>query len=257
MSQITTEITSSKIPSDNPIHQRLLFAYEAAKGIVSGNILEVGCGEGRGMETLSPYCSSYTAIDKNRALLDQLALKYPSFRFIETNVPPFLDIQSNQFDVVIAFQVIEHIRSDEFFVKEIQRVLKTGGKAIIATPNSALTLTRNPWHEREYTSSQLQILLNKFFRHVDVKGITGNRKVFDYFDLNRKAVKDIASWDVLDLQNRLPASWLRVPYDILNRMNRNRMLRSNSNLVSDIDVNDFSLSTNTDFCFDLFFVATK
>jgi hypothetical protein len=33
----TTEITSESIPSDNPIHQRLLKAYVVAAGYVQGN----------------------------------------------------------------------------------------------------------------------------------------------------------------------------------------------------------------------------
>ena len=148
MSQITTEITSSKIPSDNPIHQRLLYAYEVAKQFVKGDLLEVGCGEGRGLETLSPYLASYTALDKNDILLDHLKSLYPAFNFIHTNVPPFSGIADNSFDTVIAFQVIEHIKDDHLFVKEIERVLKPGGIALISTPNIKLTLTRNPWHER-------------------------------------------------------------------------------------------------------------
>ena len=48
----TTEITSDSIPSDNPIHQRLLKAYVVAQDFVQGNVLEVGCGEGRGIDLI-------------------------------------------------------------------------------------------------------------------------------------------------------------------------------------------------------------
>lgn len=257
MSQITTEITSSKILSDNPIHQRLLFAYEVAKNYVSGNILEVGCGEGRGLETLSPYCTGYTALDKNKFLLDKLSAQYPSYTFIETNVPPFAGIADNSFDTVVAFQVIEHIKNDDFFVKEIHRVLKPGGKAIISTPNIVLTLTRNPWHEREYTAQQLRSLLSKYFSSVDAQGITGNEKVMGYYELNKKSVQKITRWDVLNLQHRLPASWLRFPYDILNRMNRNKMMEKDNSLVADITTADYFTSSSPENCFDLFYVAHK
>jgi len=257
MSQITTEITSSKIASDNPIHQRLLFAYEAAKAFVSGNMLEVGCGEGRGLETLAPYCTHYTALDKNKALLDHLSNQYPDYTFIESNVPPFAGIESNSFDTVIAFQVIEHIYNDDFFVKEIHRVLKPGGKAIITTPNIDLTLTRNPWHEREYNTTLLSELLNKYFSSVSPQGITGNLKVFNYYELNKKSVNKITRWDIFNLQHKLPNALLRVPYDILNRMNRNKMMNNANALVADIDTNDFALSSNTDVSFDLFCVSVK
>src|ERR1041384_5570387 len=48
----TTEITSEQITSDNPIHQRLYKAYVVAKDYVKGDVLEVGCGEGRGVDIL-------------------------------------------------------------------------------------------------------------------------------------------------------------------------------------------------------------
>ena len=43
----TTEITSHEIASDNPIHQRLFFAYEQASKLTNRNLLEIGCGVGR------------------------------------------------------------------------------------------------------------------------------------------------------------------------------------------------------------------
>jgi hypothetical protein len=47
----TTEITSEQIASDNPIHQRLFKAYVVAKEYIQGDVLEVGCGEGRGIDS--------------------------------------------------------------------------------------------------------------------------------------------------------------------------------------------------------------
>lgn len=255
--QITTEITSSKIASDNPIHQRLLFAYQAATSFIQGNVLEVGCGEGRGLETISSFCKNYTALDKNEALLNVLSQKYPNFNFINTNVPPFENINDNSFDTVVCFQVIEHIANDNFFVKEIARVLKPNGRAIISTPNIDLTLSRNPWHEREYKPNQLKDLLAKNFKSVDCQGVTGNEKVFEYYELNKKSVQNIMKWDIFNLQYLLPASVLRIPYDYLNRKNRNKMMDADNSLVSQINTSDFTLSDDMSKCFDLFYIAHK
>lgn len=255
--QITTEITSSKIASDNPIHQRLLYAYEASISNINGNVLEVGCGEGRGLATIASYCKNYTALDKNAALLQSLSLVYPNFSFINTNVPPFENIADNSFDTIVCFQVIEHIEDDIFFVKEISRVLKPGGKAIISTPNIHLTLSRNPWHTREYTPKELQILLAQHFKNVQMQGVSGNKKVMDYYELNKKSVQKITKWDIFNLQNNLPASILRIPYDILNRFNRNNMMKNDQKLVSDIATSDYHISSDMALCFDLFYIATK
>lgn len=257
MSQITTEITSSQIKSDNPLHQRLLFAYEAAKNYVNGTILEVGCGEGRGISVLQPYITHYIALDKNIFLLDSLSKKYPNYQFVESLVPPFSNIESNSIDTLIAFQVIEHIKDDDFFLKEIHRVLKPNGKALISTPNIQLTLTRNPWHEREYKDFELKTAMLKYFHDIEYLGITGDKKVFDYYELNKKSVEKITRWDIFDLQHKLPNSILRVPYDFLNRINRNRMMNKDNSLVSEIGLENYALSSDLDRCFDLFYVATK
>ena len=60
-------------------------------------------------------------------------------------VPP-LDFPDRSFDCVISFQVIEHIKRDAEFVREIHRVLRPGGRFIVTTPNAPMSLTRNPWH---------------------------------------------------------------------------------------------------------------
>ena len=60
----TTEITSAEIASDNPVHQRLLFPYVEAANLVSGKVLEIGCGWGRGLELLTKAAKHYTGIDK-------------------------------------------------------------------------------------------------------------------------------------------------------------------------------------------------
>jgi len=257
MAQITTEITSSKIVSDNPIHQRLLYAYEAAKNWAHGSLLEVGCGEGRGLEILSGLCTQYTAIDKNLQLLHILKNKYPHFSFIHRKVPPFDGLPDHTFDTVIAFQVIEHIKNDHLFVGEIARVLKPGGTLILTTPNQKLSLTRNPWHIREYTFESLQTLLEPHFKHVVAQGVSGNQNVWEYYTLNKKSVEKYTRWDVLRMQYWLPASLLKIPYDILNRMNRNTMHNKQQNLVRAIKTSDFYLTSEPAESLDLFFVATK
>ena len=41
MSIFTTEITSDKIPSDNPLHHRLLSAYFFAENYIMGDVMEL------------------------------------------------------------------------------------------------------------------------------------------------------------------------------------------------------------------------
>lgn len=253
----TTEITSESIPSDNPIHQRLLKAYVLAQDFVHGEVLEIGCGEGRGIDLIIDKCKSYTAIDKIELVIDQLRKKYPFGKFLSGNIPPLTQFSSNSFDRIFSFQVIEHIEDDHLFLSEINRILKPGGIALITTPNKPRSLSRNPWHTREYTAQELSDLAKNYFSSVEMKGITGNEKIQQYYERNKKSVDRIMRFDVLDLQHKLPASVLRVPYELLNRLNRNKLKDTADELVRSIRHEDYLLTDAAETALDLFLIAKK
>lgn len=253
----TTEIASDSVLSDNPIHQRLLKAYVLAQDKVNGDLLEVGCGEGRGIDWLLPKVKSYSAIDKIEPVIAQLKEKYPQTKLISSNIPPLLAYADNSFDCVVSFQVIEHIEDDKLFLKEINRVLKPNGLALITTPNRPMSLSRNPWHIREYTAVELTNLAKEFFKQVEMKGITGNEKVMQYYQRNKESVDRMMRWDIFNLQYKLPASILRIPYEILNRMNRNKLKDGADDLVKSIHHTDYLLVDDANTALDLFLMVRK
>lgn len=257
MATYTTEIASDKLISDNPIHQRLLKAYLAAKPWITGDLLEIGCGEGRGVAELIPLAASYLGLDKIHEVIETLQKKYPGISFEQAVIPPFTSVGDETFDTIVSFQVIEHIQQDRLFLKEIYRMLKPGGKAIISTPNYTHTLSRNPWHEREYVPQQLIDLANSIFDRVEAKGIGGNEKVWAYHEANRKSVQKIMRFDVLDLQHKLPNSVLRWPYEFLNRINRDQLHRSQGASVGAISHEDYLLVDDPKDGLDLFYILWK
>ena len=253
----TTEIASDSVASDNPIHQRLLKAYVLAVEYIQGDLLEVGCGEGRGIDWLLPKITHYSAIDKIAPVIEQLQLRYPQGKFYSGNIPPLKAFAANSFDCLVSFQVIEHIQDDRLFLKEIHRVLKPGGLALLTTPNRPMSLSRNPWHIREYTSVELTQLAKEFFKDVEMKGITGNEKVMRYYERNKLSVNKTMRWDIFDLQYKLPALILRIPYEILNRLNRNKLKEQADELVTSIQHEDYILTDQAETALDLFLTVRK
>ena len=257
MSLFTTEITSDKIASDNPLHHRLLSAYVLSQKYIKGDVLELGCGEGRGIDIILRKSKSFTAIDKIKDIIEKLSSKYKDNVFISSNFPPLSDIEDNSFDTIISFQVIEHIQDDNQYISEIDRILRPGGVALITTPNIKMTLTRNPWHVREYTSEELNNLCRKYFSQVDVLGISGNTKVIEYYNQNLESVKKFKRLDIFNLEKNLPNFIYKIPYEFLNRINRNNLQSNDNELVSAITYKDYELVKDDPNNLDLFVLLKK
>ena len=255
MSKIATAERVSLEKSDNFVFQRSLLAYYRAAEIVKGNVLEIGTGMGYGVEIVAPKSTRYITVDKQ---LPQNILQLDNVEYYEMEVPP-IGFENSSFDTVVSFQVIEHIEKDIDFVREVSRVMRAGGRFVVSTPNAPMSLTRNPWHVREYNADELRNLLECHFSKVEAYGVVGNEKVMEYYRKNRQSVRKITRFDFLDLQHRLPRKLLQIPYDILNRINRRSLHKKNTSLTESITMADYSIVPyeSGQECFDLFFVATK
>ena len=253
----TAERSTHLDSSENVIYQRHLIAYKEAAKLISGTVLEVGSGEGYGIMELAPKVNHYIAVDKyNTEISDELKA-VNNITFIQMEVPPLKEIEDNSVDFVVTFQVIEHIQDDKMFLREIYRVLKPGGKVILTTPNSVMSLTRNPWHIREYNPKQMEDVLKILFDTYELKGVFGNDKVMDYYNKNKESVRKITRFDILNFQSWLPRWLLQIPYDLLNRFNRHSLQDANEGIVNSLVYNDYSICTSNSDCLDHFCIASK
>lgn len=240
---------------NNYLFQRSIKAYYEAATLIKGRVLEIGTGSGYGVEIISGVADEFVTVDKFDTGLD--FSKYTNVKFIQQNVPPLTGLADNSFDFAITFQVVEHIKDDHAFIREIHRVLKPGGKLIITTPNINMSITRNPWHIREYTVDQFRQLLGKYFAQVDARGVYGNEKSDVYYENNKKSVQKILRWDILQMNKWLPRQLLQIPYDVMNKRNRKKLMDQDTSLANSFTHNDFFVKEADNKCFDLFYIATK
>ena len=100
-------------------------------------------------------------------------------------------------------------------------------------------------------------ILETSFNQIQINGVYGSEKVIQYYNENKESVRRITRFDILNLQYRLPRWILQIPYDFLNRLNRRKLKVNNNDLVSTVDVNDYSIKNSVDNCLDYFCIATK
>lgn len=106
---------------------------------ISNNILDVGCASGSFTNNISNIFpnSTITGIDIYSSAIEYGKKKYPHINFIlaDAHHIPFED---NRFDLVICYETIEHLTNPLEVLREMRRVLKTEGTAIVAMDSGSL-----------------------------------------------------------------------------------------------------------------------
>lgn len=132
-------------------------------------ILEVGCGAGSQLEALSVYGNKVFGSDINiKALTEAEKRGFTVFyQDIEKEIK-----NEGKYDVVCAFDVLEHIKSDESALKNIYRSLKPGGLFVFMVPAFQILFSSHDVHlkhYRRYSMKELeQKLLNNNFKPLDL-----------------------------------------------------------------------------------------
>jgi SAM-dependent methyltransferase len=161
---LTGERTVPGIVEENYWFRRHEAAYLALRPYcVDAFVLEAGCGEGYGADLLADGAVGVLGLDYDALTLRHVARTYPRVRAARANLAA-LPVRSSTVDVVVNFQVIEHLWDQEGFLTECRRVLRPGSRLLVTTPNR-ITFSPgretplNPFHTRELAPSELADLL--------------------------------------------------------------------------------------------------
>ena len=112
--------------------------YWAGEYCRDKDVLEVACGTGQGAGYLNNLARSYRAGDFSEEILKIARSHYGDhidFKQFDAQEMPFAD---DSLDVIILFEALYYIPSGERFVAECRRVLRPGGRVLIATANKDL-----------------------------------------------------------------------------------------------------------------------
>ncbi len=137
--------------------------YLFAKPFLKGNLIDLGSGSGYGLYVLQKSITSGFGLDKNKEAVYHARENYQTsiLKFEQGDV--FEYPYSEQFDGVIAFEIIEHLYDQEWFIQIIKNILKPNGTAIISTPNRKKGASSNPHHVKELNLEEfVQLLEGRF-----------------------------------------------------------------------------------------------
>lgn len=111
------------------------------------SILDMGCGEGTRLNTLSKNTNhkikKLFGIDENSTAINMAKRKYPEINFIKGDLVK-LPFNDNEFDLLYSSYVFEHLIKPEIVIKEAIRVLKKNGKLFIVAPNFGAPNRKSP-----------------------------------------------------------------------------------------------------------------
>lgn len=129
--------------------------------IENPKILDVGCGTGGNLEMLANFGAAH-GVDVSKEALE--FCRQRGFTDVKHGLAEKLPYADESFDLTTALDVVEHLDDDLAGLREMRRVLRTGGKTLIFVPAFMFL-----WgvqddvshHRRRYTKKQIVSQLEK------------------------------------------------------------------------------------------------
>nr|WP_068279368.1 class I SAM-dependent methyltransferase [Aldersonia kunmingensis] len=161
---LTGERTVPGIAEENYWFRRHEVVYRALLSHCAGrDVLEAGAGEGYGADMIADVANKVIGLDYDISAVEHIRARYPRVEMLHGNLAE-LPLPDEAVDVVVNFQVIEHLWDQLQFLQECRRVLRPGGQLLISTPNR-ITFSPgrdtplNPFHTRELNAAEMTELL--------------------------------------------------------------------------------------------------
>lgn len=171
--RVIPELVDADLLNEHLARYRFAKRFAAMLG-ESARILDAGCGTGYGTAELAAS-ASVTGTDISAEAVEHAHSRYRSerVRFIQGSCErlPFSDAA---FDLLVAFEVIEHLDGWQDLLSEAARVLRPGGVLLVSTPNrdyyeqSRGEAGPNPFHRHEFDYAEFQESLSARFAHVRI-----------------------------------------------------------------------------------------
>lgn len=110
------------------------YALKKYRPFGSGKLLEIGCGTGRFLFASEKAGWETYGIDISQKAVDAAKELLPQSK-IQTGTVEETELPLNNFEMIVAFEVIEHVGNPYTFLNKIRHLLKDNGILVISTPD--------------------------------------------------------------------------------------------------------------------------
>jgi SAM-dependent methyltransferase len=220
------ELTGERLDASDALYAADLARHRAAYDFArarlgAGPVLDLGCGTGYGSAELAQGGAQVTALDR---VAPARALRGSGPRFVRGELGG-LPFAPASFELVVSFQVIEHLVDPSDYLREIARVLRPGGTLLLSTPNLLQSDRENPYHVHEYAAEELRAALSRWFASVEMLGVFAVGPAARFQEERMRRIRRITRLDPLGLRRRLPrglVEWLFARLSLLVRLGARR-----------------------------------
>jgi SAM-dependent methyltransferase len=211
-----------------------------------GRMLDVGCGQGFESAQFAAVDRTVMGVDYSfEAAVDATGRYGPAGLRVAQCDARHLSLGTGTFDWVCSSHLIEHFPDAEAHVAELARVLGSGGKAFVITPNAPADF-ENPFHIRLFRQQELASVLERSFDDVWVGGIDAIPAVKEDFRLRREKAAKVLALDVFDLRHKIPHSWYVGAYTRVLPLAYRFMAKSDTGGGTGITDDDFFVTDDVD-----------
>lgn len=175
MAEFTGErVIPGEVDADlwNEHFARYLFASRLARG---KRVVDLGSGTGYGSAALAELALQVTGVELSAEAVEYARERYgsPRVQFLCASATE-TGLEKGAYDLVVAFEVIEHLSNWGDLLREAKRLLKPSGQFVVSTPNrdyyaeSRRLAGPNPFHEHEFDFAEFDAALRELFPYVSL-----------------------------------------------------------------------------------------
>src|SRR4051812_22515955 len=156
----------------NEHYARYLFASRFSRG---ERVLDLGCGAGYGAALLAETALAVTGVDVSEEAVDYALGHYPraNLQFQQASCTS-TGLPDASFDLITAFEIIEHLEDWQKLLEEARRMLASDGQFMVSTPNKSYydetraLIGMNPFHVHEFEFAEFEAALRSVFPSVSL-----------------------------------------------------------------------------------------